>query len=58
MKTLNTSPKAIEFNPSCSVQAQFNKLGTGYGNENREPGCNLTVLTVPFIILPLRSADV
>ena len=53
----NTSPHTIVFDPSCSGQAHTNRLASGFGCENTEPGCILAVLRVPFIIRPLRSAD-
>ena len=47
MESPNTSPQAIEFNPSCSGQAHSSRPGTGHGYENTEPGCVFTVLRVP-----------
>ena len=41
----NTSPQAIELNPSCSEQAHFNRLDTGHGCESMEPGCTPAVLS-------------
>ena len=38
------------------TQAVRSKL-TGPGYENTEPGCILTILRVPSIVCPLRSAD-
>ena len=57
MKSPNTSPQAIEHKSSCSGQAQSNRPGTGYGYESTEPRCVPTVLCVPSVIGPLRSAD-
>ena len=57
MELLNTSPQAIELNPSCSEQAQSNRPGTGYRYENTKPGYVLTVFRVSSVIRPLRSAN-
>ena len=57
MESPNTSSKAIEFNTSCSGQAQPNRPGTGPGYETTEPGYILAVFRVPSIICPLTIAD-
>ena len=57
MELPNTSPQAIELNPSCSGQAHFNRPGTGPEYENTEPGRSFAVFRVPFMGCPLRSAD-
>ena len=51
------SSQAIELNPSCLRQAHSNSLGTGHGYKSKKPECILTVLCIPSIICPLRSAD-
>ena len=50
MESPNTSPQAVELDPSGSGQAHSNRTGTGLGYENMEPGCILTVLRVPPVI--------
>ena len=57
IKSPKGSLQAIDLNTSCSGQAQTNRPSTVYGYESTDPGCNLTVLRVPFIICLLRSAD-
>ena len=57
MESPNTSPQAVELNPSCSGQAHPNRSGTGPGNKNTEPERIFTVLHILFMICPLRSAD-
>ena len=57
MESPNTSPQAVELNPSCLGQAHSNRLGTSPGYKKTEPGCKLTILHVPFIACPLISAD-
>ena len=57
MELSNTSLCANKLDPSCSGQAHSNRPGTGPGYTNTEPGCNVKVLRVAFIICPLRSAD-
>ena len=57
MESLNTSPQAIELNPSCSGQAHSNRPGTGHVYESMGPGCILIVLHIPSIIRPLKSED-
>ena len=54
MESLNTTPQTIELDPSCSGQAHSNRLATGPGYENMNPGC---ILCAPFIIRSLRSPD-
>ena len=51
IKLPNTSPGEIELNPSCSGQAQFNRLGTGHWYKCTKPRCIFTVLRVPSITL-------
>ena len=47
----NTSPQAIELNPSCSDQAHLNRPGTSRWYKNKtEAGSFLRILHVPFII--------
>ena len=57
MESPNTSPQAVELNPSYSGQAHPNRPGTGFGHESTEPESIFTVLRVPFVICPFRSAD-
>ena len=57
MESLNTSPQAVELNPSCSEQAHPNRPGTGPGHKSTEPGSIFTILRFPFVICPFRSAD-
>ena len=57
MKSPNASKQAIEFNPSRSGKANFNRPGTGPGYKNTDPGSIFAVLRVPSIVCPLRSAD-
>ena len=38
-------------------QVHPNSPGTGSRYKNTEPGCILTILRVPFMVCPLRSAD-
>ena len=55
----NTSPQAIELDPSGSRQPHFNWPGTGPGYENAEPGCMYSHNTPHSSINhPLRSADI
>ena len=46
MESPNTSPQAIELNPSCLGQAYSNRPAIGPGYKNTELGCTLTVLRV------------
>ena len=55
MKSPNTSLQAIDLKPSCSGQAQFNRLGIGHGYESTEPECILTVFRVPSVIHQLSD---
>ena len=57
MELSNTSPQAIELDPSCSGQGHSNRPGAGPGYKNTEPGSIITVLRVPFKVCLLRSAD-
>ena len=57
MESPNISSQANVLNPSCLRQTQSSRRGTNPGYENTEPGCTLTVLRVPSVIYPLRSAD-
>ena len=45
------SLQAIDLNTSCSEQPQTNRPSIAYGYKSTDPGCNLTVLRVPFIIV-------
>ena len=56
--TPNSSPQAIEPNPSCSGQAHSKGPSTGPKNENTEYGCILEVIRALFMIRPLSRADV
>ena len=51
MELPNTSPQAIELNPSCSGQAHFNRPDTGPGYKNTEPRFILAILRVPSIVV-------
>ena len=51
----NTSPWAIELNPSCSGQVYYNRLGTCHKNESTEPGFNFIELRVLSMIRPLAQ---
>ena len=53
----NTSPKAVELNPSCLEQAHSNRPGTGSGYKNTNLGSILKILRVQFMVRPLRSTD-
>ena len=53
----NTSPQAVELNPSCLGQARFNRPGTGPKYKSTEPGSIFTILRISFIVCTLRSAD-
>ena len=55
MELPNTSPQAIELNPSCLRQAQSNRPGTGDEYESTNPRCILTVLRVSSLIRPLDA---
>ena len=57
MESPNTSPQEIEFNPSCWGQAHANRPGTGPGYESTEPGSIFTIIRIPLMVCPLRSAD-
>ena len=52
----NTSPQAVELNPSYSEQVHPNRPGTNLGYKNTEPGCIFTIIRIPFMVCPLRSA--
>ena len=57
MDEWNTSPQAVELNPSCLGQACPNRLGTGPGQKNTESGRIFIVLCIPFMVCPLKSTD-
>ena len=65
MESPNASFEAVELNPSCSGQAHPNRPGTGPGHKSIFtstftsilPRSIFTVLCIPFMICPLRSAD-
>ena len=48
---------AVELNPSCSGKAHLNRPGISPGHKNTGPGSIFTVLRVPFVICPFRSAN-
>ena len=57
MESPNTSSQPVELNPSCSGQACPNRPGTSPRHKNTEPGRIFTVLCIPFMVCPLKSAD-
>ena len=54
MQPFNTSPQAIELNPSCSKQAHSNGPGTDPMYESTEPEFTLAVLRFPFVHRKVR----
>ena len=57
MESPNINLQSVKLNPSCSGQAHPNRPDTDSGYKNTEPGSILTVLCVPFMVCPLRSAN-
>ena len=57
MESPNTSPQVVKPNASCLGQAHLNRSGTCPGYKNTKLGSILTILSIPFMICPLRSMD-
>ena len=53
----NKTLKSNALDPRCSGQAHSNRPGTVYRYESMEPVRVLTVLSVPYVIRPIKSPD-